>query len=119
MTGKIRDHEQQIAEFFLDFHLAQRVARFHQFTGFFHNLINHMGRVRPVKPHTRGPFLQLHRAGEGRQAGGHAIERAGLCLACALGGFDFFPIGGLLFGGFITRFVAKNMRVAGDHFIAD
>ncbi len=42
-----------------------------------------------------------------------------LCLACAFGGLDLFPVGGLLFGGFVARFVAKNMRVARDHLVGD
>ena len=62
------------------------------------------------------PELEFDRTGQGGQGEGHTVEHAG---GATLGCLYRLPVGGLLFGGLIARFVAKDMWVAGQHFVAD
>lgn len=119
MTPQVRHDKQQITVFFLDLHLCQLILGLDQFTGLFDDFIKHLRRGGPVKPNPGRAFLQFQRAQQGGQADGHTVQRALLGLSRTLCGLDRFPIGGLLYSGFVTRPLAKHMRVAGNHFVAN
>ena len=119
MPGKVGHDEQQIAEFLGYLFVCHGIAGLDQFGGFFDDLVDDMGCVGPVKTHARGAFLQFHRPCQRRQADGDPVQCAALRLARPFGGFDPFPVNGLLFGGFVARFVAKDMRVPRDHLVSD
>ena len=70
----------------------------------------------PVEADAGGAFLQLHRAGQGGQAHGDAVQGAG---GTALGGLQPFPVGGLLVGRLVAAFGAEDMGVAGQHLVGD
>ncbi len=117
MPCEIGHHKEKIAKFFLDLILGQPVTCLSKLTGLFDNLINHLLGVRPVKSHPRGTFLQLHGAQQGWQAQSHTIQRALLRLPGTLRRLHRLPIAGLLLGGFVAAFIAKDMRMPRDHLV--
>ncbi len=119
MPREIGHDKEKVAKLLFNCVLGQLGCSFMQFINFFSYLIENMGRVRPIKAHTRGAFLEFDGAQERRQAKGHTVQCAGLGLGGAFGGLDHLPVAGLLFGGFVATLNAKDMWVTCDHLVGN
>ena len=86
---------------------------------FFQHLLQHLINFGPIKANPRSALLQLDCPHQRRKRQRHIIKRALFSFFCTLGSFDGFPIGSLLVGRFLAAFIAENMWMPRDHFIAD
>ena len=119
VTGRLRQREQQVAEFFVRAGAIAPVDFVLQLAEFFANLVDDTRRVGPVEADLGRARTELGRAGQRRQAERHAVQRAGaLSLGCALGALVLFP-GQRLRRGIFDPGVGKHVRMTTLELVGD